>query len=144
MSGQTRSRVSLSSEHPPAKKRAVSRKTIKKWVMENNRTLNTSVWLKFDMADRDNVLALRCDVCLQFKEKLQSIRNFRPAFIEGTTNVRTTPFKEHAATDMHARAMGLYKNSMPVVSVNMRRSRRLYCNRHWTTPHDSGLSAISM
>ena len=37
------------------------------------------------------------------------MRNFRPAFIEGTTNVRTTTFKEHAATDMHARAMGLFK-----------------------------------
>ena len=138
MSGQTRSRASSSSEDPPGKKRAVSWKTVEKWVMENDRTLNTSVWLKFDMADRDHVLALRCDVCSQFKERLQSMRNFRPAFIEGTTNVRTTTFKEHAATDMHARAMGLDKNSMPVVSVNMRQSRRLYCNRHWTTPHDSG------
>ena len=78
-------------------------------MVENDRALNTSVWLKFDMADRDHVLSLRCDVCSQFKEKLFSMRNFRPAFIEETTNVRTSTFKEHAATDMHARAMVLFK-----------------------------------
>ena len=48
------------------------------------------------------------------------MRNFRPAFIDGTTNVRTTTFKEHAATDMHARAMVLFKK------------QRLYYNRQHT------------
>ena len=37
------------------------------------------------------------------------MRNYRPAFIEGTTNVRTSTFKDHTATDMHARAMMLHK-----------------------------------
>ena len=78
-------------------------------MVENNRALNTSVWLKFDMADRDHVSSLKCLVCSQFKDKLVSMRNFCPAFIDGTTNVRTTTFKEHAATDMHARAMVLFK-----------------------------------
>lgn len=36
------------------------------------------------------------------------MRNYRPAFIEGTTNIRTT-FKEHAVRDMHAHAMVLFK-----------------------------------
>ena len=67
-------------------------------MVENDRVLNTSAWLKFDMADRDHVSSLRCEVRLQFKDKLVSMRNFRPAFIDGTTNVRTTAFKEHAAT----------------------------------------------
>ena len=78
-------------------------------MVENDRTLNTSLWLKFDMADRDHVATLRCAVCSQFKEKLACMRNFRPAFIEGTTNIRTSTMKEHTATDMHARAMGLCK-----------------------------------
>ena len=67
------------------------------------------MWLKFNMADRDHVASLRCAVCTQIKDKLVSMRNFRPAFIEGTTNVQTAMFKEHAATSMHKRAMGLFK-----------------------------------
>ena len=51
---------------------------------------------------------LKCAVCTQFKEKLESMRNFRPAFIEGTSNVRTSTFKEHATNDMHCRAMLLF------------------------------------
>ena len=47
MSGQARTRASMSTEGPPAKKRAVSQKTVEKW-MVNYRALNTSVWLKFD------------------------------------------------------------------------------------------------
>ena len=37
------------------------------------------------------------------------MRNFRPAFIDGTTNVRLSTVKDHVGTDMHARAMLLYK-----------------------------------
>ena len=108
MSGLTRDREEPSSSSgPPSKKRAVSRKTMEKWVVENDRDLNTSVWLKFE-GDRNRVYSLKCAVCSQFKEKLISMRNY-PVFIEGTTNVRTTAFKEHAATDMHAHSMVLFK-----------------------------------
>ena len=110
MSGQAcRLRESLSSEGPPAKKRAVSRRNAEKWVAEYDHTLNTTVWLKFNMADRDHVASLRCAVCTQFKDKLVSMRNLRPAFIEGTTNIQTSMFNEHVATSMHERAMGLFK-----------------------------------
>ena len=113
MSGQTRVRgresTSASTDGPPAKKHAVYRKTVEKWVVENDHELNTFVWLKFDMADRDHVSLLQCAVFSQFKEKLAGMRNFHPAFIEGTTCVRTTAFKEHAATNMHVRATALFK-----------------------------------
>ena len=36
-------------------------------------------------------------------------RNYRSSFIDGSTNVRTSTFKEHAVTNMHARAMALFK-----------------------------------
>ena len=112
MSGHTREReepsFSSSSSGPPTKKRAVSRKTVEKWVMDNDRALNTSVWLKFE-GDRNHVFSLKCGVCSQFKDKLISMCNYRPAFIEGTTNVRTTAFKDHAATDMHAHSMVLFQ-----------------------------------
>ena len=35
------------------------------------------------------------------------MRNYRPAFVEGTTTIRASTFKDHAAMDMHRRAMGL-------------------------------------
>ena len=39
--------------------------------------------LKFEVADRDHVSLLKCSICSQFSEKLQSMRNFRSAFIDG-------------------------------------------------------------
>ena len=36
------------------------------------------------------------------------MHNYRPAFVEGTTNVRTSPFKDSAATDVHAHTMTLF------------------------------------
>lgn len=37
------------------------------------------------------------------------MRNFRAAFVEGTTNIRLSTVKDHASTDMHARVMLLLK-----------------------------------
>lgn len=37
------------------------------------------------------------------------MRNYRPAFIKGTTNVQTIALKEHAVTNMHAHALVLFK-----------------------------------
>ena len=85
------------------KKRAVPRATVEKWIVEHDRELDTSLWLKFDMADREHVALLKCSLCSRFSDKLESMRNFRPAFIDGTANIRVSTVKDHAATDMHAR-----------------------------------------
>ena len=50
-------------------------------------------------------MVLKCDVCTRFKDKLISMRNFRPAFIDRTTNIWASTFKDHAATAMHCQAM---------------------------------------
>ena len=84
---------------PPTKKRAaVCRKTVQKWIKENDRLLNTTVWLKFDNDSHDHVNTLSCKVCSQFKDELIGMRNYHPAFVEGTSS-----FKDHAVTDMHMR-----------------------------------------
>ena len=57
------------------------------------------------LVNRDHVFSLKCAVCSWFKKMLVSMRNYRPAFVESITNVRTTAFKDHAATDTHADAM---------------------------------------
>ena len=39
------------------------------------------------------------------------MRNYRPAFIDGTSNVRTSTFKDHADTNMHNYVMVLFKKA---------------------------------
>ena len=43
------------------------------------------------------------------RQKAKSMHNYRSAFIDGTFNVRTSTFKEHATTDVHTRAVSLFK-----------------------------------
>ncbi len=73
------------------KKRAVTKRTVKEWISQHDRKLNTALWLKFDMANRLQVYmqSLHCSVCTQFK----GMRNFRSAFIDGSTNVRVSCVK---------------------------------------------------
>ena len=111
MSGRKQPRGQLGSAGCPPAKREVSRCTADKWLAEYDRDLNTSVWLRYEPADRDCVVALKCAVCVQFKTKLECMRSYCPAFIDGMTNVRTSTFKEHARTDMHNRAMCLFKKA---------------------------------
>ena len=45
------------------------------------------------------------------------MRNYNAAFIEGTSNLRTSSFKDHASTEMHSRAMLLHKKQVANVHV---------------------------
>ncbi len=40
-----------------------------------------------------------------------SCRNYNSAFIDGSTNLRTSAFKDHAHSDMHNRAMQLLQRA---------------------------------
>ena len=93
----------------PPPKRGVMARTVDKWIVENDKALNTATWLKYDKADREYVATLKCSVCIEFQDKLRGMRNYKPAFIGGSTNLRTSNFKDHAATNMNARAMLLLK-----------------------------------
>ena len=58
--------------------------------------------------DREFVSSLKCKVCKQFSDKIQSARNFNPAFINGSKNLCASAMKDHGKTDMHQMAMRLY------------------------------------
>ena len=126
MSGQMADAVNERDSPPPTTKRAVCRKTVEKWIKENDRSLNTTVWLKFDSDSHDHVNTLSCEVCSRYK--LIGMRNYHPAFVEGTSNVRASSFKDHAVIDMHTRAMALFRNSAtnvtesPIVTSFLRSS----------------------
>jgi len=70
--------------------------------------LNTSVWLRFEVADRDHMVSLSCAVCSHFQSKLVGMRNYHASFIDGMSNVKTSSFKEQTSTDMRVRAMHLF------------------------------------
>jgi hypothetical protein len=70
----------------------------------NDRSLNTTVWLKFESDSHDHVNTLSCKV----SRGIKIMRNYYPAFEEGTSNVRTSSFKRPCG-DRHAYA--LFRNS---------------------------------
>ena len=73
---------------PPAKKKLVLKKTSEKWIAENDREMNMAIWLKYNVPGRDSVRTLGCSVCYEFHERLVLMRNYRPRFVEGTSNIR--------------------------------------------------------
>ena len=70
--------------------------------------INTTIWLKFDSHGHDHVNTLSCKVCRQYKDKLLGMHTCYPAFMEGTSNVSASPFKDHAVTDIHKCAISLF------------------------------------
>ena len=54
---------------PASKKYLVSKKTVQKWIRDNDKSLSTLTWLNFEMdAHGDGVSLLRCKICYKFKE----------------------------------------------------------------------------
>ena len=64
MSGQSRMQKETQN------KRMETRRTVERWIVENDKQLDTTIWLKFEMAvgDREHVSALKFGICIQFKE----------------------------------------------------------------------------
>ena len=94
--------TSSSEDGVAAKRRMVLTRTVDKWIAENDRTLSTTTWLTYE---RLCVQCLKCSVCIRFRDKLVTCRNYNSAFIEGSNNLRSSVFKDHARSDMHQRAM---------------------------------------
>ena len=99
---------------PPTKKRSLQKSTVDRWIVENDKALSTATWLKYetDPANRSCVVTLKCSVCYQFSDKLDRMRNYNTAFVEGTNNLRSSSFKDHTASEMHSRGMLLHKKQV--------------------------------
>ena len=110
MSAPKRPANSSSSSVPPAK-RAVTVSTVQKWIRENDKTMQTMTWLKFKKCENDagHVASLLCSVCQEFDNRLRGMKNYNSAFVTGATNLRSSNFKDHAKTEMHSKAMSLYR-----------------------------------
>lgn len=87
MSGTKRRADSVEAASSAVKKRAVTAKTVEKWKTDHDRELDTLTWLTYKVADRNHVDSMSCSVCTCFRAKIQGMRNFSQAFIEGTQNL---------------------------------------------------------
>ena len=93
------------------KRRTVTVATVEKWKRENDKGISTCTWVNYERSDanRDHVTSISCSVCSSFQDQLRGMRNFTPVYIDGSTNLRVSSLKDHAATDMHKKAMTLLK-----------------------------------
>ena len=130
---------------PDAKRRSVSVKTVEKWISKNDKGLSTATWLVFERTDSDwyHVARLKCSVCTRFKRQLEGVRNYNPAFIDGSTNMKASSFKDHASTEMHKKVMDLHKKSESNYSIQttpiakVLHHRFCYANHHQGSAQDS-------
>ena len=96
---------------PGKKVHGVKAATCDKWISDNDAELTTSSWLIYDRQKNDRLLAecLNCSVCIKFVDRVPSCKNFSEAFITGFKNLRISAFKDYAGTEMHKRAMNLFR-----------------------------------
>ena len=76
---------------------------------DSSSSASSATWLTYEKVDRHHIALLQCSVCKRFEERIKNSRNFSPAFIDGTSNLWTSSFKDHAKSDMHGRAMELLR-----------------------------------
>ena len=84
-------------------------RSVDKWTAENDKELETTTWLKYDIVNCEQVDCLKCSVCTKFNDQLVGMKNYSSAYIDGSRNLKASSFKDHAHTSMHKKAMNLYK-----------------------------------
>ena len=99
--------TSSSEDGVAAKRRMVLTRIVDKWIAENDRILSTTTWLTYERLNRECVQCLKCSVCIRFRDKLVTCRNYNSALIGGLNNLRSSAFKDHARSDMHQRGCSL-------------------------------------
>ena len=92
-----------------SKRRKVKSATVDKWILDYDKTLSTSTWMQYERSDRSHVSKIFCSICKRYEDRIKGSRNFNRAFIDGSANLRTSSFRDHAKSDMHERAMSLLK-----------------------------------
>ena len=122
--------------------------------------MDKSVWLRYDKVDRGTWLASRsqtaftvkavwlretstwprCCISAEFNEKLRGMCNYNPAFVVGSKNLRASSYKDHAATDMHKRALLLFKKQSSTDVTEYALIAKAHSNLLFMSEHDWYLS----
>jgi len=98
--------------------------------------------------DCECVSALKCKVCIRFNDKIQSVRNFNAAFLNGLKNLCSSAVKDHRKADMHQTAIRLYsKCQSKSVTDYSPLARALYtldASTKWTLENKFNLSLFHL
>ena len=88
-------------------KRQVSKTTFDKWKRVYEWDYRAMSWLRCSMNSTDKTLmsTLWCAVCKQYESRLESLKNFSRAWIDGSTNQKTSNIIDHASSNQHKTAM---------------------------------------
>ena len=89
---------------------------------------------------RETSMWQRCCVSAEFNEKLRGMCNYNPAFVVGSKNLRASSYKDHAATDMHKRALLLFKKQSSTDVTEYALIAKAHSNLLFMSEHDWYLS----
>lgn len=88
-------------------KRQVSKETFQKWQRTYEKEHQSMAWLRADMDEQDKsiVSKLWCVVCRKYETSICGLKNFSMAWIDGSSNHKTSNITDHANSDQHKSAM---------------------------------------
>lgn len=110
----TRKRPSISTNSVCKRKEAkrqVTKDTFQKWQGNYERDYQSMVWLcaELDSQDKSLVSTLSCAVCQKHVSRICGIKNFSRAWIDGSTNHKTSNITDHANSEQHKVATMEYR-----------------------------------
>ena len=106
---KTANRSSNSSKTKRTKRQA-SKETFLKWQRTYEHEYKSMTWLRADMdkEDRSIVSTLWCVICRKYEGRICRQKNFSKAWIDGSTNHKTSNVTDHARSEQHKSAMALF------------------------------------
>ena len=92
-------------------KRQVSKETFLKWQRTYEREHQSMACLRADMDEEDKsvVLTLWCVVCRKYEGRICGQKIFSKAWIDGSTNHKTSNITDHTCSEQHKSAMTLFR-----------------------------------
>ena len=88
----------------------IDQKKIEKW-MRDNPSLELSLWLETEKHNLKNT-SLYCKSCRTFKSKIEKIKFYNNAWVEGSRNYKISNVKDHCNSKPHKLSMEMYKASV--------------------------------
>lgn len=92
-------------------KRQVSKETYQKWQRTYEKEYQSIAWLRAEMDDQDKSLVstLWCVVCRRYETRICGLKSFSKAWIDGSSNHKTSNITDHANSEPHKKAMMHYR-----------------------------------
>ena len=103
MSSRKRAMPACTASASKKQKRQVTMATFKKWQTQLKREHQTLSWLRCDLdaTNKELVSVLWCDACRKHERSITGMKNFSRAWLEGSTNHKTSNIVDHANSDQH-------------------------------------------